>query len=392
MYMAPEQALGATIDQRADLFSLGSVLYVMCTGRPPFRAANMMAVLKRVVEDTPRPIREIIPEVPEWLCDLISWLHAKNPADRPSSAQEVADLLANALEDLRSGRRPAAIPLSARPAQDALGVGVWGDRIAAPGRPPRFAGRRWVVAASLLLTLVVGLGLAEASGVADVRGAVIRLFFPDGTLVVEVDDPGVSVRIDGSDMVITGAGVKEIRVKPGDYKVVASKDGRVVQQELVTVERNGRRVIRVTKEATAVVAKGNWKSPWPRRSPTPRKPTSGRSSFPTGSTETRSATAGRSHAASGRSRTGHSRDSSASGRGATGLNYCDADIALRETEIPTTVRGPLRDVVPRRGRQRGEVPDRGRRRRDRDERLRRRTRRLQGEGGDGLRPAAGEVC
>ena len=40
---------------------------------------------------------------------------------------------------------------------------------------------------------------------------------------------GVSVRIDGSDLVITGTGVKELRVKPGDYRVVASKDGRVVQ-------------------------------------------------------------------------------------------------------------------------------------------------------------------
>jgi serine/threonine protein kinase len=54
MYMAPEQAQGRATDQRADLFSLGSVLYVMCTGRPPFRASNAMAVLKRVTEDTPR--------------------------------------------------------------------------------------------------------------------------------------------------------------------------------------------------------------------------------------------------------------------------------------------------------------------------------------------------
>ena len=66
----------------------------MCTGRPPFRAANTIAVLKRVVEGTPRAIREIIPEVPDWLCELISVLHAKNPADRIISAQDVADLLA----------------------------------------------------------------------------------------------------------------------------------------------------------------------------------------------------------------------------------------------------------------------------------------------------------
>ena len=47
-YMAPEQARGEHVDHRADLFGLGSLLYVMCTGRPPFRAENTMAVLKRV--------------------------------------------------------------------------------------------------------------------------------------------------------------------------------------------------------------------------------------------------------------------------------------------------------------------------------------------------------
>src|SRR5438105_2788435 len=65
LYMAPEQARGETLDPRADLFSLGSVLYVMLTGRPPFRAESTYAVLKRVAEDAPRPIREGIPEVPE---------------------------------------------------------------------------------------------------------------------------------------------------------------------------------------------------------------------------------------------------------------------------------------------------------------------------------------
>ena len=86
MYMAPEQALGQTLDQRADLFSLGSVLYQMVAGRPPFRATGMLAVLKRVAEDTPRSIREIIPETPQWLCDIIAKLHAKNPDGRYQSA------------------------------------------------------------------------------------------------------------------------------------------------------------------------------------------------------------------------------------------------------------------------------------------------------------------
>src|SRR5260370_25573461 len=67
VYMSPEQANGESGDHRSDLFSLGTVLYVMCTGRPPFRATGTLAILKRVVEETPRPIREINPDIPDWL-------------------------------------------------------------------------------------------------------------------------------------------------------------------------------------------------------------------------------------------------------------------------------------------------------------------------------------
>jgi hypothetical protein len=101
MYMAPEQARGEALDHRADLFSLGSVLYVMCTGRPPFRANSTLAVLKRVAEDEPRPMREVIAEVPEWLCRMVARLHAKAPADRFQSARDVADVLADCESQLK---------------------------------------------------------------------------------------------------------------------------------------------------------------------------------------------------------------------------------------------------------------------------------------------------
>src|SRR5262249_6741284 len=97
LYMAPEQASGEAVDHRADLFSLGSVLYAMCTGRPPFRAPGTLAVLKRVCEDTPRPIREINPEVPDWLAEIITRLHAKDPALRFPSAAAVGELLGKRL-------------------------------------------------------------------------------------------------------------------------------------------------------------------------------------------------------------------------------------------------------------------------------------------------------
>ncbi|MDZ4684084.1 MAG: serine/threonine-protein kinase [Planctomycetaceae bacterium] len=105
MYMAPEQALGKKLDQRADLFSFGSVLYQMVSGRPPFRAPSALAVLKRVTEESPRPISEIIPEAPQWLCDIIAKLHAKNPDERYQSAREVADVLADCEAQLKANAK-----------------------------------------------------------------------------------------------------------------------------------------------------------------------------------------------------------------------------------------------------------------------------------------------
>jgi serine/threonine protein kinase/Leucine-rich repeat (LRR) protein len=267
MFMAPEQASGETIDHRADLFSFGSVLYTMCSGRPPFRAKNTLAVLKRVAEDTPRPIREIIPEVPEWLCDLIAKLHAKKPADRFASAQEVADLLAQHLAQLQGPGQfkappkaaPSPLPLSPSEGERGRGEGVaktppsQHTTTDIPAlRRPRWRSRRLAAAAAVLLALLGTLGLTEATGVTNLRSTIIRLFSPEGTLVVEVDDPGVSVKIDGSDIVITGAGAKEIRLKPGRYTVEATKDGKVVSRELVTVTKDGRQVVRVSQEAAPV--------------------------------------------------------------------------------------------------------------------------------------------
>ena len=250
LYMAPEQAAGEPIDVRADLFSLGSVLYELCTGRPAFRAPTTVAVIKRVCDETPRPIREVNPEIPAPLCRLIDRLHAKKPADRPASAMEVADLLAQLLAHLEG----------TAPEPAGLAPGRPGANPAGSGTPPRRTGlpHPWLWAAAALVLLFAGLGLGEATGVTDVRGTVIRLFSPEGTLVVEVDDPGVSVAVDGADVVITGAGAKEIRLKPGQYKLEASKDGKLVRQELVTVARNGRQVVRISKEAEPLTEAELW--------------------------------------------------------------------------------------------------------------------------------------
>jgi hypothetical protein len=107
-YMSPEQARGDSVDHRSDLFSLGSVLYAMCAGHPPFRATTTMGVLKRVCDEPPRPIREVNPQVPEWLAAIIDKLMAKRPEDRFASAAEVSDLLGQCLSH---AQQPAANPL-----------------------------------------------------------------------------------------------------------------------------------------------------------------------------------------------------------------------------------------------------------------------------------------
>jgi CheY-like chemotaxis protein len=92
-FMAPEQAGARPLDHRCDLFSLGSVLYAMCTGRAPFEGETNMAVLKHVCEGQPQPIRDLNPTAPEWLVCVIDRLLSKDPGCRFQSAAEVADIL-----------------------------------------------------------------------------------------------------------------------------------------------------------------------------------------------------------------------------------------------------------------------------------------------------------
>ena len=106
-YMSPEQARGDSVDCSSDIFSLGSLLYTLCAGRPPFRAKTPFGVLRRITDTEPRSIRESNPETPIWLCELITRMHAKSPQERPHSA-DVRDLLENCLAHVY---QPDRIPL-----------------------------------------------------------------------------------------------------------------------------------------------------------------------------------------------------------------------------------------------------------------------------------------
>lgn len=110
LYMSPEQSRGEAIDARSDLFSLGSVLYTMATGRTPFRAESTYGILRRLSDDTPRPVREISPQLPAWFEQLVNKLLAKNPDERFESASEAAQLLEKCLAHVQ---QPGTVPLPA---------------------------------------------------------------------------------------------------------------------------------------------------------------------------------------------------------------------------------------------------------------------------------------
>jgi serine/threonine protein kinase/Leucine-rich repeat (LRR) protein len=110
-YMSPEQARGLKLDHRTDLFSLGAVLYRLCTGQRPFDGPNVMSVLMALGNDDPTPVRERNPAVPEALAELINHLLSKQPEARPQTATEVAKRLRAILEQLTA---PGAEPPGSR--------------------------------------------------------------------------------------------------------------------------------------------------------------------------------------------------------------------------------------------------------------------------------------
>ncbi|HBE68531.1 MAG TPA: serine/threonine protein kinase, partial [Planctomycetaceae bacterium] len=103
-YMSPEQANGDVADHQSDLFSLGSLIYFMATGHPPFRADRAMGVLNRICTHRHKPLWQVADQVPDELSVLVDQLLEKRPAKRIASAEEVHDRLAAILASVQQPR------------------------------------------------------------------------------------------------------------------------------------------------------------------------------------------------------------------------------------------------------------------------------------------------
>jgi serine/threonine protein kinase/WD40 repeat protein len=246
-YMAPEQARGDVIDHRADLFSLGSVLYAMCTGVPPFAGSTALAVLRHVSDETPPPVRSLNPAIPEWLETLIERLMAKAPAARLQSAAQVAALLEGYLAHLR---QPATVPAPRLPRtvgdRSRRSQSTWPSESSA-----RLLRRLCVLAVVVLATIwtVLWLKLAQPAGAPQpdapqeyyqsFKGAPdnhqgLALIGPDASQCVRFEPDGLRITLPAGNP-RRGTGVSVAGPIKGDFDVSVRFE---ILHELEAVDRN----------------------------------------------------------------------------------------------------------------------------------------------------------
>ena len=115
-YMSPEQARGESVGPGSDLFGLGSVMYFVLTGRPPFRAERSLAILNRICTEEHRPVREVNPDVPPAVAAIVDRLLEKVASVRYQTASEVRDECVRLLSHPESiNERPKSEATERRP-------------------------------------------------------------------------------------------------------------------------------------------------------------------------------------------------------------------------------------------------------------------------------------
>lgn len=251
-FMSPEQAQAKPLDHRSDLFSLGSLIYAMATGRPPFRSNENREILQRIAESPARPVREIEPSIPSWLSEIINWLQEKSPDDRPQSASEVSELLSSWLAHLQ---QPEVVPEPKRiqPASS----------LDSPPPPSRWRRRLVAVAAGLLAIMA---------------GVILILETSKGTIRIESELDGVPIEVKKGARVVESLTVSKdgasVRVAAGEYvvEIEGDIDGIMVRDGRVTMKRGDEHVVTIVQQVRdAAAGSAGGSPPGDGRQPDPRK-------------------------------------------------------------------------------------------------------------------------
>lgn len=226
MYMSPEQARGRDIDQRSDLFSLGCVLYQICTGRTPFKATNTLALLDLIQNSEPIAPRELNSNVPADLSALIKVMLNKDPDRRPQSASQLIEWIKNpSTMKAEIARLTSKKSVSQKPAQiSRKAFWLWG-------------------AAAVILISLFALAIANPQ--------IVRIVTNHGVLEIKSDDPDIAIEILQGGEVVYVADEKtgqKIEIKSGEYQLRPKSDENSFQlsQNSLTMSRGGRIIVTVT--------------------------------------------------------------------------------------------------------------------------------------------------
>jgi serine/threonine-protein kinase len=194
-YMSPEQVQGEPVDGRSDLYSLGCVLYEALTGRKPFRAETMAALLTQILTAEPAPPSQVEPAVPRAFDPVVLRAIARDRERRYQTGRELA-------RELRATLAPAAAAAAPR------------------------SRTRWLAIAAILLLLVAGGGVAT-----------LQLSKPATGTVVSTSDPvGAEVLVDGK---VVGRTPGSFAVSEGSHEIEYRKDGYFPAQATVNVPARG---------------------------------------------------------------------------------------------------------------------------------------------------------
>lgn len=256
-YMAPEQGGDSkSVDIRADLYSLGATLYRLLTGEVIYHGAKYETPVQKMmalaIEPAP-PIQSRRADIPDGLAAIIHRLLEKNPADRYATPDEVAEALAPycaganlagllasaglqppAGEEHKSDTRPhvsagsvntadLAAPAAALAAQANGGQadmpGVVAPAAVGLGTLPTKSHRAGSVTRKKAFIALAAVGALA------VLAAVMVVFIqtPTGTLRLEINDPTIAVRVQGTDVVLTKANQESIRLKPGEQTLMVQR-------------------------------------------------------------------------------------------------------------------------------------------------------------------------
>jgi serine/threonine protein kinase len=119
-YMSPEQARGEIVDHRSDLFSLGSVMYAMCTGHSPFQATSTLKILREVSSDVFPTVHRFQEHLPIWVDGLIARFTTREPSQRIENAAAAAELIRECMLHVLNPSHP--LPHGVLPTSKAIGV------------------------------------------------------------------------------------------------------------------------------------------------------------------------------------------------------------------------------------------------------------------------------